>query len=60
MKKKYYQKPIVEIDELCLQTALLVVSGGEATRTGYGKSEKQNWDDEEGESAKSNIWDDEL
>ena len=58
MKKKEYQKPSIEIDELCLQTALLVVSGGEATRTGYGESKKLHWDEDE-ESAKSNIWDDE-
>ena len=59
MKKKYCQKPILDFYEIVLPTALLVVSCGEATRTGYGTSEKQNWDEDE-ESAKSNIWDDEL
>ena len=57
MKKKGYQKPTVEIDELVVRTALLQVSGGYAKRTGYESTESQNWDDEE--SNQSHIWNDE-
>jgi len=58
MKKKGYQKPTVEIDELVVRTALLEVSGGYAKRTGYESTESQNWDIDE-ESNQSHIWNDE-
>lgn len=60
MKDKDYQKPTIDIVEMQLQIALMGISGGEAERIGYGKSEKQNWDeDEEEESNCSNLWNDE-
>lgn len=58
MKEKAYKKPIAEIIETLHTTDLLVVSGGDAKRTGYGSSEKQNWDEEE-ESNQSNLWNEE-
>ena len=44
MKKKDYQKPAITIVELGQRTAILVVSGGEATIQGYGTAKTQNWD----------------
>ena len=58
MKKKEYQKPTVEMDELFVRTALLEISGGYAKRTGYESTESQNWDNDE-ESNQSHIWNDE-
>ncbi len=57
MKEKAYKKPIAEIIETLHTTDLLVVSGGDAKRTGYGSSEKQNWEEEE--SNQSNLWNEE-
>ena len=57
MKKNDYQKPSIEIAEMQHQIPLMYISGGEAMRTGYGISEKQNWD-EDTESNQSNIWED--
>lgn len=58
MKEKAYKKPIAEIIETLHTTDLLVVSGGDAKRTGYGSSEKQNWYEGE-ESNQSNLWNEE-
>ena len=49
MKKKVYQKPSMKVVMLRHQTAILEASGGgvEATRSGYGKANKQSWDESE-------------
>lgn len=57
MKKNDYQKPAIEIAEMRHQIPLMYISGGEAMRTGYGISEKQNWG-EDTVSNQSNIWED--
>ena len=57
--KKDYRKPAMENVGILPRTALLSISGGEAVRTGYGVSEKQDWDDDDVESNKANIWNDE-
>ena len=60
MKKKLYEKPTMEVDELEQQTPLLAASNPSAST-----AENFSWDDDDDDvsnsrdfSAKNSIWDD--
>ncbi len=46
MKRKDYQKPMMNVVQLQQQAHLLAGSGVEASRSGYGTAEEDTWEDE--------------